>query len=91
MFALLALTGDLGCLAGPALVGQVSSAYGDNLRVGILSAIVFPAALFLAVWLLRAILKKRKTKNDGDITPPETDENLSAPSAPACDTADGRP
>ncbi len=46
MFALLALAGDLGCSAGPTLVGFVSDAAGDNMKLGILTAIVFPAVMF---------------------------------------------
>lgn len=42
MFAMLALAGDLGCSGGPTLVGLVSSAAGNNLKIGILAAIVFP-------------------------------------------------
>ena len=48
---MLALGGDLGCSAGPTLVGMVSSAWGDSLDAGILSAVVFPAAM-LAVYAL---------------------------------------
>ncbi len=47
LFALLALAGDLGCSGGPTLAGFVSSAAGGNLRIGILSAIVFPVLLLL--------------------------------------------
>ena len=53
LFALLALAGDLGCSSGPTLAGAVSSHFGDNLRAGILAAIVFPV-------LLLAALKMRK-------------------------------
>lgn len=53
MFALLALGGDVGCSAGPTLVGLVSSAMGDDLKKGILAGIVFPALLLLGVLLLR--------------------------------------
>lgn len=42
MFALLALGGDLGCSGGPTLVGLASSAAGNNLKIGILAAVVFP-------------------------------------------------
>ncbi|MST75765.1 MFS transporter [Roseburia sp. MUC/MUC-530-WT-4D] len=49
MFALLALAGDLGCSGGPTLVGYVSSAAADNLRIGILAAIVFPVLLIAAI------------------------------------------
>lgn len=52
MFALLALGGDLGCTAGPGVVGFVSSAFGDNLKVGILLASVFPILLLLCSTLL---------------------------------------
>lgn len=50
MFAFLALAGDLGCSAGPTLVGRVSSNFDNNLKVGILAAIIFP--IFLIVGLL---------------------------------------
>lgn len=42
MFALMALAGDIGCSGGPTLAGMVAGATGDNLHIGILSAIVFP-------------------------------------------------
>lgn len=42
MFALLALAGDTGCSLGPTIVGFVSGALGDNLKLGLLSAIIFP-------------------------------------------------
>lgn len=48
MFALLALAGDLGCSGGPTLAGFVSSSLDNNLRMGILSAIIFPVLLLLA-------------------------------------------
>lgn len=49
MFALLALAGDVGCGGGPTLVGLVSSAAGDSLKLGILAAIVFPAVMVLCL------------------------------------------
>ena len=49
MFALLALAGDVGCGGGPTLVGFVSDAVGDNLKLGILAAIVFPAVMVLCL------------------------------------------
>ena len=49
MFAFLALAGDLGCSAGPALVGLASGALGGNLRLGILCAAAFPVLLRLAL------------------------------------------
>ena len=53
MFALLALAGDLGCSMGPTLVGRVSAAAGDDLRKGILAAIVLPVMLLAALWMNR--------------------------------------
>lgn len=51
MFALLALAGDLGCSMGPTLVGRVSAAAGDDLKKGILVAIVLPVMLLAALWM----------------------------------------
>ena len=51
MFALLALGGDVGCSGGPTLIGLVSSAMGDNLKCGILAAVVFPILLLLGILL----------------------------------------
>lgn len=59
MFALLALAGDLGCSLGPTLVGKVSAAAGDNLRLGILAAAVLPALLLLAL-----TMNRQKEKNE---------------------------
>lgn len=47
MFALLALAGDLGCSAGPTLVGTAAEAFGGDLKQGLLCAIVFPVLLVL--------------------------------------------
>lgn len=56
MFALLALAGDLGCSGGPTLVGAVASAASDNLKIGILVAIIFPVVM--ALWV--CLCKKKK-------------------------------
>ena len=53
MFALLALGGDVGCSGGPTLVGFVSELAGDNLKKGILAAVIFPVLLLLGVVLCR--------------------------------------
>ena len=52
MFSLLALAGDIGCSGGPTLAGMVSAAAGDNLRMGILAAIVCPVALLACLLFL---------------------------------------
>lgn len=51
MFGLLAVCGDLGCSAGPALAGMVSEFAG--LRAGMLSAAVFPLAMVLCLGAFR--------------------------------------
>lgn len=53
MFALMALAGDLGCTSGPTLVGMVSGLFSENLRIGILAAVVFPLVLLIGIWLLK--------------------------------------
>lgn len=49
MFALLALGGDIGCTSGPTLAGIVSGMTGNNLRLGIAAAIVFPIVLLICL------------------------------------------
>lgn len=50
LFALLALAGDIGCSVGPTMVGVVSGYCGDDLKIGILSSIIFPVGLLLLVF-----------------------------------------
>ncbi|MBS6445896.1 MAG: MFS transporter [Ruminococcus sp.] len=53
MFALLALAGDVGCSGGPTFVGLISGFFNDNLKIGILMAIVFPILLILGLLLIK--------------------------------------
>ena len=53
MFAFLALAGDLGCGSGPTIVGAVAERFGDDLKVGVLSAIIFPVLLVVVNLLLK--------------------------------------
>ena len=53
MFALLALAGDLGCSSGPTLVGLISGIAADNMKAGILAAVVFPLVMALCLKLGR--------------------------------------
>lgn len=53
MFALLALGGDVGCAGGPTLVGMVSGAFEDNLKMGILAGIIFPIMLLIGIILCK--------------------------------------
>ena len=59
LFALLALGGDLGCSAGPTLVGMTSGILGDNIKAGILTGIIFPVLLIFGLVLLGKNHKKK--------------------------------
>jgi MFS family permease len=54
MFALLALAGDIGCSAGPSVVGFVSDLSNGAMQKGILATVIFPA------WMLASLLLTRK-------------------------------
>lgn len=58
MFALLALAGDVGCGAGPTLVGFVTGLFSDNLKKGILAGVLFPILLIVAISVLKQHMKK---------------------------------
>ena len=60
MFALLALGGDIGCSTGPAVVGLVSASLDNNLKQGLLCAVVFPVLLTAGVVYLRRTAQERK-------------------------------
>ncbi len=57
MFALLALAGDLGCSLGPGIVGAVSGAFKDDLKMGIFVAVIFPVLLLIGILWNRRIGK----------------------------------
>jgi MFS family permease len=58
MYALMALAGDLGCSAGPTLVGLIASANGNSLSAGLAVAIIFPIVILLGISLLKIDKKK---------------------------------
>ena len=60
MFALLALSGDLGCALGPTSVGIVASLSHGYLSVGLLFASVFPLCMIIGLILYRRHMKKRR-------------------------------
>lgn len=53
MFALLAFAGDIGCSSGPTIVGYISTALQDDLRLGMLSALVFPIVMLAGLKFCR--------------------------------------
>ena len=60
MFALLSLAGDVGCTVGPTVSGFVSNLAGGDLRLGILSAIVFPIILPVCLGFVASFHKKKR-------------------------------
>ncbi len=62
MYALLALAGDLGCSGGPTFVGMISSRFNDNLKMGILMAIIFPVLLLIGILMKDSVTKDRSVK-----------------------------
>ena len=52
MFAFLALAGDLGATVSPAMVGSFSEMAGGNLKIGLLSATIFPILLVIGLLVL---------------------------------------
>jgi MFS family permease len=53
MFALLALSGDLGCSTGPSLAGFAAALFGGDLQKGILCAVIFPVTLLCCLFFLK--------------------------------------
>ncbi|MCQ2573318.1 MAG: MFS transporter [Treponema sp.] len=53
MFALLAMAGDLGGSIGPALVGNITEMYGNNMHKGMLAECIFPVILVIFVFALK--------------------------------------
>lgn len=52
LFALLAFSGDLGCISGPALVGVISDRFSGDLKIGFLISSVFPLLLLISTLIL---------------------------------------
>ena len=52
MFALLAMAGDLGGSVGPGIVGYITQAAGDNIRIGMSVGLVFPVILLVMLFIL---------------------------------------
>ena len=61
LFALLALAGDVGCMAGPSSVGALSDLFGGSLQIGIAFGLFFPVLMFFTVALYR---EKRGNRED---------------------------
>ena len=58
LFALLAMSGDLGGSFGPSLVGIVTQRAGDNMQTGMLAGSVFPLMLIITLFLFSRTAKR---------------------------------
>lgn len=47
MYALMALAGDVGCFAGPSVVGFIANANQNNLKLGLSVATIFPVMILI--------------------------------------------
>ena len=53
MYAFMALAGDIGCSGGPTVVGMVANANENNLKMGLLVAMIFPVVILAGISLLK--------------------------------------
>lgn len=62
MYAILCLGGDIGCSAGPTFAGMMASFFGDDLKKGILCAVIFPLTLSVIMLMREFIIPRRRKK-----------------------------
>lgn len=67
LFAILSLSGDVGCTVGPTIVGLVSDARGGELSTGLLFAMIFPIVLAVCSVLLLVISRKKPSTDLPDL------------------------
>ena len=53
MYALMALAGDIGCSSGPTVVGMVADSAGNNLKLGLGAAMIFPIVILVGLMMLK--------------------------------------
>lgn len=60
MFAVFALAGDIGCTAGPSIVGFVSGANENNISSGLICSVVFPLIMLICLYFMRRLTVKNR-------------------------------
>lgn len=63
LFALLAVGGDLGCLIGPAATGAIADAFGGDISISFIFALIFPITLIILI----SLLNRKKACKDQQI------------------------
>ena len=64
MFAMFAVAGDIGCSAGPTIVGFFADIFGGDLKVGLLVGTIFPAILIVGTLAKRVFFKPSAPSQD---------------------------
>jgi MFS family permease len=54
MYAFMALAGDVGCSAGPTVVGMAANILDGDLKKGLLTALIFPIFILIGIAALRS-------------------------------------
>lgn len=67
MFGFLALAGDLGCGAGPAITGAISAQFGDNLQIGFLFGTTFALLMIAGLIGLKMYRSRPSLQNEKGI------------------------
>lgn len=62
MFALLAMSGDLGGMVGPSIVGAVTQSSNNNLQMGMLTGCIFPLILIISLLILTERYAEKRYK-----------------------------
>lgn len=62
LYAWMALAGDVGCAAGPTVVGFMANGSGGNLKVGLACAILFPLCICFMLPLLKGKAQEKLLK-----------------------------
>lgn len=65
MFATLALAGDLGCMLGPSIAGDIADRFGGEIRAAFVFSAIFPLTLLTATIYLISYNKKIKKQIKG--------------------------
>ena len=60
LFALLAMGGDLGASIGPSIIGIFTQNANDNMKAGMLAAIVFPIQQIIALCIIKLFIPSSK-------------------------------
>lgn len=60
LFSFLALGGDIGCSVGPTYVGILSDVFSQDLKKGILCAVIFPLMLIGGLWIQGKNIRSKK-------------------------------